>query len=216
MIIYRPDFKSPLNVPLSGTGEKSAPALQLSPASISFGARTTNSSNFQSVSLKNTGNVSLKVSSLAFSNSAFSVTGLSSGVSLAPDQQLNFQVWFHPTATGSWLANLSVASSALPSPIKLAVTGSANSTVTTPTSATSHSVNLDWNASNSSVSGYHIYRGGTSGGPYVHISGSATTSLSYKDSTVQSGDHYFYVVTAVASNGSESAFSNEVAADIPN
>ena len=100
--------------------------------------------------------------------------------------------------------------------MKLAITGSATNTSVATPDATSHSVTLNWNASTSSVAGYRIYRGGSSSGPYNRISGTITSSLTYKDASVQSGEQYYYVVTAVGADGSESAYSNEVAVEIPN
>jgi fibronectin type 3 domain-containing protein len=46
-------------------------------------------------------------------------------------------------------------------------------------------------------------------------SSSLVASLSYTDSTVQSGATYYYVTTAVDAAGNESIFSNEVKAVIP-
>jgi fibronectin type 3 domain-containing protein len=54
-----------------------------------------------------------------------------------------------------------------------------------------------------------------SGGPYSKINSSLVTTLSYTDSTVQSGTTYYYVTTAVDSSGDESVYSNEVSAPIP-
>src|SRR5260221_1731706 len=217
LIISSPDFKNPLDVPLSGTGEKAAPALQVSPATLSFGPHAANTSTAESAALKNSGNVALKIDSVTISNPSFTITGLSTGVSLAVGQQLNFQVWFHPTSTGTWSASLSVASSSLSAPVKLSLAGSSTNSSTTgsgPPSA--HSVTLNWVASTSQVAGYHIYRGQVSGGPYSRIDGSLVNSLSFSDSSVLAGAHYFYVVTAVEYNGAESAYSNEAASDIPN
>jgi len=76
-------------------------------------------------------------------------------------------------------------------------------------------VALTWNASTSTVSGYNVYRGTVSGGPYTKINVSLVAVLNYTDSTVQSGTTYFYVTTAVDSSGSESVYSNEVSAPIP-
>ena len=60
-----------------------------------------------------------------------------------------------------------------------------------------------------------MYRSGISGSGYVRINASQDNALSYTDSTVQSGQTYFYVTTAVDSAGGESAFSSEASADIP-
>jgi Abnormal spindle-like microcephaly-assoc'd, ASPM-SPD-2-Hydin/Transmembrane protein 131-like N-terminal len=217
LIVNSSDLKAPLSVPLSGSGEKAAPQLQVSPAAVSFGSQAVNSSAFQSVTLTNTGNASLAISSVSLGSPVFSVTGLASGVSISPNQKLQFQVWFHPAAAGNSSASLTVSSGSLSTPVKLAITGSATATASSAPSpgATSHSVTLGWNASTSSVTGYQIYRGGSSGGPYNRISGSIIGSLTYKDASVLSGDHYYYVVTAVEADGSESAYSNEVAVEIP-
>src|SRR5438477_10230395 len=144
MIIHSPDSKNPMSIRLSGSGETSGPSLQISPASVNFGSRPPNSSNFESITLKNDGNASLKIDSVKVSNSAFSISGLSVGVSLAPGQFLNFLVWFHPPATGSWSAKISVASPSLSSPITLPIAGSAsNSSIAAPAAASLHAVTLD-------------------------------------------------------------------------
>ena len=215
LVLYSPDLKLPLSVVLSGTGEKAAPALKASPAAVSFGTHAAGSQNFQTVSLRNTGNLGLKIQSISVGNSAFSVSGFTPGVSLAPDQQLNFQVWFRPTGSGSWSSSIRVAASSIASPVTLALSGAASAVAPEPSSA-SHSVALDWNASTSAVAGYHVYRGVAAGGPYHRVNGSLVAGPAYRDSTVLGGAKYFYVVTAVESDGGESAFSNEVFADIPN
>jgi hypothetical protein len=218
LVISSSDLKAPVSVPLSGSGEKAVPALQASPASLNFGSLAPHTSTSQSVTLKNTGNVALSLSSVNLAGSAFSLSGLPSGVSLAPDQKVEFQVTFRPVSSGPSSGALTVNSSSLSAPVKIAISGSgtASTPVSSPSATSTHSVTLDWNASSSTVAGYHIYRGGSSGGPYSRINGSAISSLNYLDTSVSAGNHYFYVVTAVESNGAESAYSNEVAADIPN
>ena len=80
---------------------------------------------------------------------------------------------------------------------------------------TQHSVDLSWGASSSSnVQGYNVYRAGVSGGPYAAVV-SANSGTTFVDGSVQSGQTYFYVVTAVDSSGTESAYSNQVQAVIP-
>jgi fibronectin type 3 domain-containing protein len=77
-------------------------------------------------------------------------------------------------------------------------------------------VTLTWNPSTSVVSGYHIYRGTTSGGPYSLLNSILDPGTSFVDSNVAKGSEYFYVTTAVDSFGVESVFSNEASATIPN
>ena len=86
----------------------------------------------------------------------------------------------------------------------------------TATALQAHSATLSWTASTSSaVSGYKVYRGSVSGGPYTLVNTSLVTLLTFTDSAVQSGATYFYVTTAVDGSGIESVFSNEVKAVIP-
>lgn len=74
---------------------------------------------------------------------------------------------------------------------------------------------LTWNASTSTVSGYNVYRSTVSGSSYTKINSSLVAGLNYADSTVQSGTTYYYVATAVDSNGNESVYSNEASAAVP-
>jgi hypothetical protein len=90
---------------------------------------------------------------------------------------------------------------------------SASATITV--TASSHSVDLAWNASAPAVAGYNIYRAGQSGGPYTRLNSAVQTTTIYTDSSVQSGATYFYVVRAIDSQGKESGNSNEVVALIP-
>jgi len=83
------------------------------------------------------------------------------------------------------------------------------------TIAVAHSATMTWTASASSVTGYNVYRGSVSGGPYSIVNTSLVTTLTYTDSTVQAGQTYFYVTTSVDSAGTESTFSNEVSGTIP-
>jgi hypothetical protein len=73
---------------------------------------------------------------------------------------------------------------------------------------------LSWSASASTAtSGYNIYRSNASRSGYARIN--SISGLSYTDATVESGQTYYYVVTAVDSIGDESTFSNEIQANVP-
>ena len=81
-----------------------------------------------------------------------------------------------------------------------------------------HGATLSWTASTSpNISYYNVYRGTTSGGPYTKIGSTATSSGSttYKDTSVQPGQTYYYVGTAVDVSGNESSYSNQATATIP-
>ncbi len=91
-----------------------------------------------------------------------------------------------------------------------AVLGGACVTADTP------SVTLHWNASVSpNVVGYNAYRSQVSGGPYDKINTDLIPLVSYLDKGVQSGSTYYYVVTAVDSDGKESGYSGEAQVNVP-
>lgn len=87
-------------------------------------------------------------------------------------------------------------------------------TATDPgTSASTHVVDLSWNASTSAdVSGYNLYRAGytSSCGSFSKINAAMIVNTWYKDSEVTSGTSYCYATTAVDISNRESAFSNVV------
>jgi fibronectin type 3 domain-containing protein len=79
-----------------------------------------------------------------------------------------------------------------------------------------HTVTLSWAASVSpNIMGYKVYRGSVSGGPYTLVSGSLVGTTAYADSSVSSGQTYYYVTTAVDSSNVQSAYSNEAIAVVP-
>lgn len=80
-----------------------------------------------------------------------------------------------------------------------------------------HTVGLSWNAVTTPVAatGYNIYHSLISGGPYTKVNAIPITTLTYTDNTVTNGNTYFYVATAVAADGTESAFSTQVTAIVP-
>jgi fibronectin type 3 domain-containing protein len=85
---------------------------------------------------------------------------------------------------------------------------------TVPVFAT-HTVQLTWTHSSSAgVTGYNVYRGGVSGGPYQVIASGVGYVTTYTDTNVLSGSTYYYVVTAIAGSA-ESIYSNQATAVIP-
>jgi len=91
-------------------------------------------------------------------------------------------------------------------------------TITNPVNGVQHVAGLSWNApadvSGVTVVSYNVYRGVVTGGPYTFVTG-VNPGVSYTDNTVVSGQTYYYVITTVGANGSESVFSNEVKATVP-
>jgi hypothetical protein len=153
------------------------------------------------------GGGSVTLSSASSSNSQFTLGGLTLPVTIAAGQSVPFTLTFAPTATGTASANISFFTS---------TSTSASETASGTGATIQHTVDLSWNASTStSITGYNVYRGTVSGGPYSKINSVLDPSMSYGDSTVQSGQAYYYVTTAVDSAGVESSYSNQVQVGVP-
>ncbi|MGH9712667.1 MAG: beta strand repeat-containing protein [Candidatus Acidiferrales bacterium] len=200
---------SPLAIPLSGIGTAATAALTATPNNLPFGSVNVNGSSSLTTTLKNTGNSNVTISNVTFPAGGFTGSGVSSGLILTPNQTAVLTVTFAPTASGAVGGNVSIASNATGSPTTVSVSG-------TGVSQSTHTVGLTWDASSSTgVTGYFVYRGTTTGGPYTKQNSSPDASLTYTDSSLLSGLTYFYVVTAVDSNNVESAFSNEASVPVP-
>ena len=197
---------SPLNLALSGTGT-AAGTLAVSPTSLSFGNVVVGSSSSINGSLTATG-ASVTVQAASDSNSEFVLSGISLPTTIPAGQSATFTVTFTPQSSGATSTSLSFPSNASNSPAVQTMTG-------TGTAPTQHTVDLTWDASANAV-GYNIYRGTVSGGPYTMINTSLDGTIAYTDSTVVSGQTYYYVATAVDSESQESGYSNQTTAVIPN
>jgi fibronectin type 3 domain-containing protein len=75
-----------------------------------------------------------------------------------------------------------------------------------------HKVTLRWTPSPSATS-YKIYRTTVSGRGYVKVG--TSDAASFVDKTVAANTVYYYSVTAVGADGSESARSAEIKAEVP-
>ncbi len=192
-------------VTLSGTGTSQG-QITLTPTSANFGNTTVGTSASQTGVLTASGS-SVSVSSASLSGAEFSLSGLSLPVTIPAGQSVPFTLTFAPQATGSASAVLSVTSNAANSP-----TGNLSGMGTAPAQ---HSVSLTWADSGSGIMGYNVYRGGTSGGPYVGINSGLDPTTAYTDNSVSAGQTYYYVATSVDGNGKESPFSNETQAVVP-
>ncbi|MGH9646066.1 MAG: DUF1573 domain-containing protein, partial [Bryobacteraceae bacterium] len=183
--------------------------LGASSTQVSFGSVNLSSNGVQNVMVTNSGTSNIAISNVAVSGAGFNAGGGAAGLTLSPGQAVPLSVTFAPAATGSALGSITVTSNATNSPIKIALTGTGV--------AQAHSVSLSWTPSTSSVTGYNVYSSRVSGGPYVKLNAAPMGGTSFTDTTVQPGQTYYYVTTAVGSSGgtSESGFSAEVSAVIP-
>jgi hypothetical protein len=194
-----------LNIALSGTGA-TAGQLTLTPTTMSFGNVTDNSSAGLSGTLTATGS-SVTLSSATSTSTEFVLSGIAFPTTLVAGQSIPFNVTFLPQVSGTATASLLFVSNASSSPVTESLSGSG-------VAPAQHSVSLSWAASTTGVTGYNVYRGGASGGPYAQVT-SLDTGLTYTDSTVSAGQTYYYVVTSVDSTSTESTYSNQVQAVIP-
>lgn len=195
-----------LSVSLSGTGT-SPGQLTVSPGSANFGNVVVGTSQSQSGTLSASGS-SVTVSSGTSSGAEFALSGVTFPLTIAAGQSVPFTVKFAPQMSGTAAANITFASNGSNSSITETVTG-------TGVLTTQHSVDLSWSPSPSTVVGYNLYRSTTSGGPYAKINSSLDPNMLYTDSTVQSGQTYYYVTTAVDAAGTESGYSNQVQVVVP-
>jgi hypothetical protein len=202
-----PNSLSPVGI--SGSAA-AVPILTLgaSPSSLAFGNVTVGSSSSQNATLTNTGNSTVTVFSANVSGAGFTVTSPAFPVTIPAGGSQQVGISFAPQASGGVSGSVSFVSNASNSPASVSLTG-------TGTVAVQHSVDLAWSASSSVVVGYKVYRGTQSGGPYTVLNSTLDASTAYTDSTVQSGQTYYYVVTAVDGSGNESAYSNQATAVVP-
>ena len=196
-------------IPLTGTGAATATApaqLTITPAVLNFGNVPNGTTSTQSISLSAVGS-NVIVSSSASSSSQFVLNGASFPLTIAAGQSVSFNVAFSPQSSGTVSGSLSFASNASSSATLESFTGTGT--------ATQYNVNLSWNPS-SDVTGYNVYRSTAANGKYSKINSSVTPNTGYTDSTVISGQTYYYAATSVSSSGQESAPSTPpVAAPVP-
>ncbi len=193
----------------SGT-HQDVPAGQLvvSPSSLDFGKVAVGHKVTKTGTIR-AGNARITVASADWSGEGYSVSGIAFPVTVAAGQSVSFKVTFAPQKGGSSSGNISFVSDASNSP--LAEAFSANGT-----QSGAHSVTLSWLANASDVVGYNIYRGVQSKGPYTKINSDPHPNATFTDGSVQSGQTYFYVTTALNKHGKESKPSNQVQVTIPN
>jgi hypothetical protein len=181
--------------------------LSSSALSLSFGNVNVGSSSTQSVTVTNTGGSNVSISNVTISGAGFNVNGISTGLILSPGASVIVNVIFAPAASGSVTGGVTITSNASNSPLTISFSGTGL--------VVTHSATLNWTASTSVVVGYNVYRGSISGGPYTKINSSLDATTIFTDTSVLSGQTYYYVVTAVDSSNVESAHSNQVTAVIP-
>ena len=112
---------SPASVALSGTGVQGQ--LTANPGSVNFGSVATGSTGTQTIQLTNSGTASVTVNSATTTGTGFSITGLTTPVTLAAGQSASFTAQFAPTAAGAASGSISIANNGPNSPLTIALSG---------------------------------------------------------------------------------------------
>jgi Abnormal spindle-like microcephaly-assoc'd, ASPM-SPD-2-Hydin len=185
-----------------------SPPLSTNFTSLNFGPVPVRRGSVAILTLENTSNAAIVVSGSLVSGEAFSLQDVASNMVLAPNQSVLMAVNFDPITEGPATDTLTFLSSGSNLPLVITVNGLG-------VRPRGHFVTLTWNPSTSPVSGYIIYRGILSGGPYTNLTDFPIQANSYTDVTVQPVQTYFYVVTALDSRGVQSVPSNEASVKIP-
>lgn len=198
----------------AGTPAVGAPAAGVPAANAQLTANST-SLNFgnvpldttgapQSVTLTNSGSSTITISSVSTSSSDFNASGVPAGLIVSPGQTATLNVTFTPRASGGVMGNVSV--------------GTDVATASIIVSGTSHAVTLTWAASTTpAVTGYNVYRATTPDAFTKSLNPSTipASTTQFTDTSVQSGQTYYYVVTAVGLFALESDPSNQALGSIP-
>jgi hypothetical protein len=194
VIEFSSDASNPdLVLDVAGKGV-STESLTVTPSSVVFGGVEKDSTSTVTVVLKNDGSTKVDLSALQITGSEFSMRGPTFPLTLSSGQSTTVDVTFAPQSTGTVGGSLFVFGPAMAIPL----TGSG----TVP----QYSVNLFWN-STPDVEGYNVYRSPASGGPYSKVNSTLDANAAYTDSTVVSGQTYYYAATSVSASGEESARS---------
>lgn len=207
---------SPQTISLSGTGASAGGSVALSPASIDFGNVAVGGySNWQSLTLTNSGATAVSIGSVALGGSAYLDQSYCTG-SLAAGSQCVIYVAFHPTSSGTFDGSITVTDSASNSPQVATLTG---------TGGTSTGGNINYSGTIASQGGYAFTPNFSSGAGTVtatldvpagtswrFVADDATTNQAIAEQdgagpltinfTAVSGDSYNFFVEAVSGSGS--------------
>jgi hypothetical protein len=185
--------------------------LTLGSTSVAFGSVSLNTPSTQTVKLTSSGTASLTIGAATVKGTGFTMSGVTTPMTLASGQSATLDLQFDPTAAGADTGSVTISSnssSGATSTISLSGTG---------TSSSAYAVDLNWDAPASAtvaVTGYNIYRA-TSGGAYQLLNTSVNSPTTYTDTTVKAGTSYTYEVMSVDSSGVQSTPSNVFSAAIP-
>jgi hypothetical protein len=121
---------TPQAAALTGVGGGTVPAVTLTPGSLNFGSVTIGTTSpSQTVTLQNTGNATLNITSIAASSSYAETSTCSS--TLAAGQSCAISVTFSPLQTGTITGAITITDNALNSPQTVGLTGTGTGPIAT-------------------------------------------------------------------------------------
>ncbi len=198
------------NISLTG-GTLTGSQLGVSPGTLNFGTVNVGTTKTLTGTLSAAAS-DITVNSASWNGQGYAISGITFPLTVPAGKNVSYTVTFTPAASGSVSGGVIFVSNASNSPSTQTFKGSGGVVA----QASVHSVDLSWDPSTSAVVGYNLYRGTKSGGPYSRINGGIQPGPTFTDSSVNSGSTYYYVATSVDENSTESAFSDQVAAVVPN
>ena len=112
-----------VDMALSGTGVNAA-ILTANPTSLAFTSVVVDQNSTQTETLKNTGGSNAQISQIAASGTGFSVSGISTPLTLTPGQSASFSVTFAPQSSGNFSGSVAITSNASNFTLAVPLTGS--------------------------------------------------------------------------------------------
>jgi len=114
---------SPQALALSGAGVATTATLTANPASIAFGNVSVGGNSKQPVTLTNTGNASVTISQVVASGTGFSLSGMTTPMTLQAGQNTTLMAQFAPSGTGNASGSITITSGASNPTVTVALTG---------------------------------------------------------------------------------------------
>ena len=197
--------EAPFVVRVRASSNAGQAELTASAANLAFEDVAVGNSSRKELSLRNTGNREVRLGRISTSGGDFASSG-AGAVNLAPGQEISLGVNFAPKSSGRQTGSLRISNEGGGSLLEIPL-------VANGASAAQSTVKLNWEASTVSVAGYAIYRAADPTGPYIRIS--AVPSAEFIDTGLASGHTYYYVVTALNPDDTESEYSEPISATVP-
>ena len=120
---------SPLTIGLTGTAVATQAQLAINPPSENFGNVAVGANNPQTITLNNTGNATLTISTASATGPGFSMNGLTAGQTIAAGGNATFTATFTPTVSGAAAGSISITSNAPGSPATIVLSGTGTQSV---------------------------------------------------------------------------------------